>query len=325
MGEDGGSCGGVYELNDEELNLPPISVIVPVYQVKNYIDECLESLLAQTYTNLEIILVDDGSTDGSGEKCDKYAGLDARIRVIHQENQGLSGARNAGLDVSVGEYVAFVDSDDLVLPDYIMVLYKVLNKYQADIAACAYVKGDIRRAGSDAVRGPGSIDMERYADHMSNNAEAGVVCMTSGQMLRQWHGKYKKWETVVWNKLYRKRILDGTDGISAVRFPMGRRYEDVLTSHLIVANAQRIALIMQELYLYRTRPDSIKAQITTSENIRQNLCAQRERMVFFRKRKYWRAYLNLLVGYVLHLGWFWCKKWDAGRQKMGDSKKREKD
>ena len=108
---------------------PLVSIIVPVYQVEAYISECVESLLAQTYTNLEILLVDDGSTDSSGEICDEYAVKDDRVRVVHQRNQGPSVARNSGLDHMKGEYVAFVDSDDVVLPDFIESLYELLEKH----------------------------------------------------------------------------------------------------------------------------------------------------------------------------------------------------
>lgn len=265
-----------------------VSIIVPVYQVKEYVGECVESLRAQTYTNLEILLVDDGSTDGSGEICDEYAYRDNRIRVIHQENYGLSAARNTGLDQAAGEYVAFVDSDDVVLPDFIETLYDLSDRYQADIAACAFVRGKIEEIGGTAGSGGSARD----------------ICMTSEQMLRQWHGKYKKWETIACNKLYRKQILNGTDSNGGIRFPISRRHEDVLTSHLIVANASRIVLTTRKLYLYRTREGSITTQTMKAEQRRENLRAQRERMAFFKERRYWRAYLNLLTGYVMHVGWF---------------------
>lgn len=266
-----------------------VSIIVPVYQVKEYVGECVESLLAQTYTNLEILLVDDGSTDGSGEICDEYACRDNRVRVIHQENQGVSAARNIGLDQATGEYVAFVDSDDAVLPEYIEVLYDLTDRYQADIAACAFVRGKIE---------------ELKCRDAGSGRRVKEICMTSEQMLRQWHGKYKKWETIVCNKLYRKGILDGKGSTAKVRFLVGRRYEDVLISHLVVANADKIALTPRQLYLYRTRQDSFTTQTMTAEQRKQNLRAQRERMAFFKRKRYWRAYLNLLAGYVLHVGWF---------------------
>ena len=113
---------------------PLISVIVPVYNVKAYLDRCVESLLGQSYKNLEIFLVDDGSTDGCGKVCDRYAAQDPRITVIHKKNGGLSDARNAALDAAQGEYYAFVDGDDWVSPYYVENLYRALRKADADMA-----------------------------------------------------------------------------------------------------------------------------------------------------------------------------------------------
>lgn len=289
---------------------PLISIIVPVYQVKEYVGECIESLLTQTYTNLEILLVDDGSTDGSGAICDQYAGRDDRVRVVHQENQGPSVARNAGLNCAKGEYIAFVDSDDVVLPDFIETLFGLVKKYQADIAACAFLKFSTENL-ADAKNGILHVDSgrDRYGKvkdgglRRREQKKYGERCMTSEQMLRQWHGRYKKWETVAWNKLYRKDVFNRGKA-DVIRFPVGRKLEDVLTSHLIAVNAERIALTMRELYLYRIRPDSRASQSRTAQLMDENLRAQRERMAFFKKKRYWRAYLNLLVGYVLHVMWF---------------------
>lgn len=116
-----------------------ISIIAPVYQVEAYLPACVKSVLAQTYTNLELILVDDGSRDSSGSLCDTYARQDSRIRVLHQENQGVSAARNAGLKLASGEYLAFIDSDDLIKPDYLEVLHRNLTEHAADIACCCSV------------------------------------------------------------------------------------------------------------------------------------------------------------------------------------------
>lgn len=275
---------------------PLVTVIVPVYQVYQYLSECVESLTHQTYANLEILLIDDGSTDGSGALCDEYARMDARILVIHQENQGPSGARNTGLDYANGEYVAFVDSDDSVVPVYIEKLYRLLRKYHADIAACAYLK--------DSDNGSRYIARQIESCVKTGHRHKNTLCMSSEQMLRQWHGRYKHYETVVWNKLYHISVFNGDKDKAKIRYPKRKRDEDMLISHLIVENADRIALTTQVLYRYRSREGSITARTAWGEGVRDNLGAQRERMEFFRKKRYLRAYLNLWIGYVLHRVWF---------------------
>ncbi len=280
-------------MTEEGQTLPVVSIIVPVYNVKSYVGECVESLCRQTYTNLEILLVDDGSTDGSGEVCDEYAGRDERIRVIHQANRGLSGARNMGLDDARGEYIAFVDSDDLVSTNYVETLYELLMKYEADIAACAYVKGTTEQL----------TDIREKVLSLDNVKE---ICMPSVKLLKQWHGKYKQQETVAWNKLYCRDVWNGR---KKIRFPEGRNHEDVLISHLVVQSVKTIVLTTEILYFYRIRKGSITLQMEYDrEKARENLRAQRERMEFFRKHRYWRAYLNLLLGYVLHVLWFWWRR-----------------
>lgn len=267
-----------------ERREPMITVIVPVYQVCQYVGECVESLIHQTYKNLEILLVDDGSTDGSGKLCDEYAGKDARVRIIHQENRGLSGARNTGLDHAKGEYIAFVDADDLVKNEYIEELYNLILKYKADISACLYERS------------------KTGIFHDQNNGKHREICMTSEELLKCWHGKYKKYETIVCNKLYHKNVLNQQKRM--IRFPEGRRHEDVLTSHLLVQNAHKIALTTDIFYLYRVREGSITSEAIKKENAEQNLSAQRERMEFFKNNKYRKSYYNLWKGYVLHRLWF---------------------
>ena len=117
-------------------NMPLISIIIPVYKVEQFLPKCVDSVLAQTYKNLEIILVDDGSPDNCGKICDEYAKKDARVRVIHQQNKGVSGSRNAGLEIAKGEYIGFVDSDDYIDPDMYEYLYGLITKDNADMAMC---------------------------------------------------------------------------------------------------------------------------------------------------------------------------------------------
>lgn len=353
--------------SDKLRQLPLVSIIVPVYQVKAYVGECVDSLLCQTYKHLEIILVDDGSTDGSGEICDRYAKEDVRIRVIHQENHGPAAARNAGLDHAKGEYVAFVDSDDYAMPEYIEELYRLSLEYHADIAACMFLRDrqkiDILEQHYGRVRKKVSLQKAAVTDQKAELeqkvspsiqekktivsktrkvkrqiAENREICMSSEQMLRQWHGRYKKWETVVWNKLYHRSVFEkkmedksettGKNGNNdwsgnntgnghgikngKIRFPEGRKLEDVLISHRIVGNSNRIVLTTRPLYLYRTREGNLTSKMVSVVGREQNLRAQRERMRFFKERGYWRAYLNLMWGYVMHLGWF---GWKAVRKK----------
>lgn len=256
-----------------------VSIIVPVYQVKEYLDMCVQSLRAQTYRNLEIILIDDGSTDGSGQLCDRYAREDVRVKVLHQKNKGLSDARNEGLKLATGDYIAFVDSDDLVSPDFIEILYTIIKEYHAQIAVCSYEKGE------QAAWSRGSRDKGRE------------YCISADEMLLQWHGKRKKIETVVWNKLYHRSVFGGKTDI----FPEGKLHEDVYVSHLLVNNAERVAVTDRKLYLYRSRTGSIKKSPVTEERVKQNLDAQRARLEFFKKAGMAGSCRRLSVGLWLHM------------------------
>ncbi len=256
-----------------------ISVIVPVYQVKAYLPECVESLLGQTYKNLEIILVDDGSTDGSGELCEEYAKRDGRVRVVHQKNRGLSGARNTGLQSARGEYIAFVDSDDVVSELFVESLYALLKRQKADIAVCSYEKsktGVLRQSKGE----------REYS-------------ISSKKMLEEWHGERKAIETVVWNKLYHKSVFE-KEG-NNIWFPEGKEHEDVYVSHLLVKNAERIAITDCKLYMYRIRKGSITGSKVTEAKIRQDLEAQLARVEFFEKMGYGGSRDRVVIGMLLHI------------------------
>lgn len=256
-----------------------ISVIVPVYNVSAYLRECIDSILAQTYQRLEIILVDDGSTDGSGRVCDEYAVKDSRIRVIHQTNQGLSAARNQGYAVSSGKYIAFVDADDTVSSTYIESLYGLTEEHNAQIAVCAYT---------------------RKSDELGTGA-AAVCTLSSQKMLREWHGKRKSIETVAWNKLYSRRIFEELGNCKI--FPEGKNHEDIYTSHLFADIAETIAITTQKLYYYRRRDNSI-SRTCSKEAAQADLTAQRARLSFFKEKRYYRAYMRLLAGHWMHKGMY---------------------
>ena len=263
-----------------------ISIIIPVYNVEQYLDDCIRSVQTQTYQNIEIILVDDGSTDHSGSMCDTYAGLDDRIKVIHQSNQGLSAARNTGFAASTGAYIAFVDSDDMISPIYIRTLYDIINHHHADIAACEYTQNE----------------NEMDTQPIPNNGREYKI--DAATMLRQWHGKRKRVETVAWNKLYKREILES---MSPEIFPTGKTHEDVYTSHLFVEKASGIAITDRKLYYYRKRDNSISRK-RTKESIRQDLEAQRARLEYFHKKKMYAAYIRLLIGHLLHQVMYACQR-----------------
>lgn len=280
-----------------------VSVVVPVYQVRNYLKECVDSLCAQTFKNLEILLMDDGSDDGSEKLCDELQRRDYRIRTCHLEHRGLSAARNAGIEAARGEWIAFVDSDDWVAPDFIEVLYRIAVQYKAPIAVCNYVRiGNGRDFGKRAER----------------TLDVGEMCLSSDEMLSQWHGKRKRIETVVWNKLYRRILLTGEKDYAL--FPEGTIHEDVYVSHLLVHRAQRVAITEEKLYFYRKAPDSLTRKKYTDEKVRQSIAAQTARADFFRRAGYMAAYERLGEGLLLHIikyRWTFSVKNKRLKQELG--------
>jgi len=253
-----------------------VSVIVPVYNVDEYLCECVDSILAQTYRNLEIILVDDGSTDDCPALCDNYASKDKRVKVIHQINQGASVARNKGFEVSHGRYITFIDADDMVSDNYIEVLHGLTLERNAQIAICAYT---------------------RLQKELGMETGVKDYAITSEKMLKEWHGKRKALETVVWNKLYSRSIFESFKDCKP--FPEGKAYEDIYTSHLFADNAKMIAVTDAKLYYYRRREGSA-SKTYTRDAARRDLEAQRERLRFFKEKKFHRAYVRLLAGHLLH-------------------------
>lgn len=218
-----------------------ISVIIPVYNVEKYLDECIKSVLMQTYKNLEIILVDDGSTDQSGRICDKYAKIDERIYVIHKSNGGLSDARNAGLEIFSAEYVTFVDSDDYVSPIYIEKFYDAVNRYpDADMV----------------------IEKE-YLRFMDGKTEAFSIEPVKDIRMNQYNWRdaleqmlYQQMETGAVGKLYKKELFTETE----IKFPFGLYYEDLATIYRLMLVSKKIVRIDCKIYAYRIRKSSIMHQ-----------------------------------------------------------------
>lgn len=240
-----------------------ISVIVPVYNVKPYLEEAIESVIGQSYKDLEIILVDDGSTDGSGEICDIYAQKDSRIKVIHQENKGLSAARNTGLDICSGEYIAFLDSDDAYCKDFLRKMLESMQKSDADISECNYAI----YFGNQRMK-EGSIDRKRkrFGKHLNR---AGVY-NTKEALNAICNGKIA---VSVWGKLYRQSIWH------SIRFSEGHNYEDMDIILSVFENAKRACLIEESLVMHRKRKGSI-TKTYSFENVTDIELAQQHFMKF---------------------------------------------
>ena len=214
-----------------------ISVIIPVYNVEQYLRRCLESVRSQKYENLEIILVDDGSTDQCGQICDEYAQKDERIKVFHTTNNGLSAARNLGLRQSSGEYIGFVDSDDWIETDmYDLLIHKSVET-NADICICGY--GYEQSASTKIVK-------------LQENT------FTKAEALRELIAENIDYH--VWNKLYRKALFN------TIRFPDGKNFEDIAIMWKLLSESDTIAVIDSYKYHYRMRDNSI-TQTYTARNL----------------------------------------------------------
>lgn len=236
--------------------MPVVSIIVPVYKVEQYLDRCVESLVGQTFGDIEIILVDDGSPDNSGKMCDTWAEKDERIRVIHKENGGLSDARNYGIEAAQGEYVAFIDSDDWIDDDMIEVLYNAVKQYGADIAECSW--------------------RCIYSDRVEEETEnTGKVITGDNLFALQSELRWECFKPIACNKLYHKRRI-----FHNVRYPVGKLHEDEFTTHLAFYNAAKLVSIDVSKYNYdRTREESITN--TFCENNLDIVDAMRARLEFF--------------------------------------------
>lgn len=243
-------------MNKKEL--PLISVVVPVYNVREYVEKCLVSIAGQSYKNIEVLVVDDGSTDGSGGICDEFARRDARFKVIHQKNGGLSRARNVGIKEAGGEFLCFVDSDDFVKKDFVRKLYEVAFREGADVAVCGY-----EERSREAVE-----DVLPEAKILSGE-EATIRLLIQQENI----------DVIAWNKLYRRELFVKNN----VRFPEGMKYEDNLTTYKLLSLAEKVVYISDALYVYLRRENSITGSDKKEERLRARELAARSAMDFFKK------------------------------------------
>lgn len=226
---------------------PLVSVVVPVYNISEYVSKCLGSVLLQSYTDLEIIVVDDGSTDESGKICDEIALKDSRAKVFHRKNSGLSEARNFGISKARGKYVALIDGDDFVKKDFIGAMVDVAEKSGAEVVVCGY-------------------DEFVPVEKVLSGKEAAIKLLVGQENM----------EIVAWNKLYRRELFD------EIKYPAGEKHEDSLTTYKILAKALRVAYVPKSLYVYVKRPGSIMNETKLVERLGARYKAAEEAVKYFR-------------------------------------------
>ena len=253
-----------------------ISVIVPVYNVASWLDRCLQSIVNQTYKTLEIILVDDGSTDTSGLMCDQWAHKDGRIRVIHKPNGGLSDARNAGIEAATGDYISFVDSDDWVDLTMLSTLYTAITDHQADLAigGFSFVSDDCSKPWMD---------------------NSGKTFVLNNQELVEAFLERRTFafDSYSWNKLYPRRLWD------TLRFPVGELFEDVRVRSRLYAQCQKVVVVDKELYFYYQRKGSILHSGNNSLIALENLKANIQDYDFL-KSQYPHLHNRIVAAFLTH-------------------------
>ncbi len=212
------------------MNTPTVSIIVPVYNIEEYISKCLDSLLVQTLKGIEIVLIDDGSTDLSGRICEEYALKDDRIKVLHKENEGISSARNAGLAIAKGKYIGFVDGDDWVKKDMFEYLYLTSITHDADISICGHfvIDGDI----VEPILNNGDIKI-------LNHFEALSAILLDDEIY-----------SFAWDKLYKRELFKD------LLYPIGRKFEDIAFTYLVFNRSKRVVLANVSKYFYVRRSGS---------------------------------------------------------------------
>lgn len=254
-----------------------ISIIVPIYRVENYIGKCIDSIIRQTYNNLEIILVNDGSPDNCGKICDEYAKLDNRIKVIHKENGGLSDARNVGIEAASGKYIAFVDGDDYIHPQMYELMYNSIIENDADISVCRYKS--VKEEESEKYEQINNVewvvlesDKDKFEYSLGPNT---IVCFT-----------------VAWNKLYKAEIFND------ICYPYGKIHEDEFTTYKTIERAKKIVYTDNELYYYVQRDGSIMNKAFDKRRL-WILDAFQERLELYNNTKRFDWYEKMLSQYRL--------------------------
>lgn len=236
--------------------MPKVSVIVPVYNVEEFLDQCLYSIVNQTFRDLEIIVVDDGSLDRSGYICDEWAEKDPRIKVIHKINGGLSDARNVGLDAATGDYISFVDSDDYIAPDMIRLLMMAISQTGAYIAECNY------SSSAENI----SITVEEELINICEYSTSVALSLLLDNTIFSY---------TVWNKIYNRNLFNN------LRFETGKLHEDVFFTYQVIGACRKLAKIENILYYYRKRADSIMGEPFSLKRL-DSLEARKNQYIYIR-------------------------------------------
>lgn len=254
-----------------------ISVIVPVYKVEQYIYRCVDSILAQTFSDFELILVDDGSPDNCGKICDEYAEKDKRIKVIHQENGGLSVARNSGIDWtyenSLSEYITFIDSDDWIHPQYLEALYFAAKQNNVDVSICCH-----RRAEKYDEKDMSQI--YKLFDMENMNAEELLIN-------DNWNFNY------AWAKLYKKTYFRD------IRYPVGKIFEDTFTTYKVLFSCMQVTVVKQALYYYFKNENGISRSLWSPKEL-VILEGMEKQMYFYKQKNYINSYKKEEALYIHH-------------------------
>lgn len=239
-----------------------ITVILPIYNVEHYLQKCLDTVLNQTYKNLEIILVDDGSTDRSGTICDENARLDNRIIVIHKTNGGLSDARNAGINIATGKYIAFIDSDDYIHEEYIEKLYEAIIQTCADVSVCSFFYVD-------------EIGTVMNRESLVNETNVFTGKAILDKALKPGGVGY----VVAWNKLYKKEIFEN------LRYEKGKIHEDEFINYKLFWRCNQVVVIKDHLYFYRQRKGSIQGTKIDLKRIQTQHEMHLDRIRFYKDKE----------------------------------------
>lgn len=256
-----------------------VSVIVPVYNVEKYLDKCVKSICNQSYQNLEIILVDDGSTDSSAEMCDTYAKVDARVKVIHKENGGLADARNVGIEHAKGDYLLFIDSDDWIHQELVEKNIVIAEKEDTDVVIFDYV--GVQQDGTVCSQFCANLEPMKVFSILEEPRLITASCSAV-------------------NKLYKTSFWKST----GLKFPKGRYYEDLGTIPKLMALAKRVIYLKETLYYYLMREGSIMHTSNFEKNYKDRTAVLDDVLLFFREKNILEKYKNELEYLIFENGYY---------------------